>query len=143
MVKVLAFDVFGTVVDWRGSIIEEGKRRWASIGIDWEEFTDTWRGGYQPAMERVRRAERGWVNIDTLHREILDELLAKRGISNLSEAELNDMNHMWHRLDPWPEPYRGDTLQWQCFVRCQRGAKTPPPEPYRGDTLQRQCFAAD
>ncbi len=84
-VKALTFDVFGTVVDWRGSIIRDctkfGEER--GIKIDWGSFADTWRGAYRPSMDRVRRGELPWTNLDTLHRMVLDELLVKFGISGL------------------------------------------------------------
>ena len=71
--KALIFDTFGTVVDWRGSIIEEGKT-WSKtkgLEIDWAGFADRWRAGYQPAMERVRKGELPWTKLDDLHRMIL------------------------------------------------------------------------
>src|SRR6516164_8281626 len=77
MPKALIFDTFGTVVDWRGSIIEEG-RAWSKgkqIEIDWAGFADRWRAGYAPAMEKVRKGELPWTNLDELHRKILDEML--------------------------------------------------------------------
>ena len=78
-VKALTFDVFGTVVDWRGSIIAEGRKlgRRKRIVADWAAFADAWRAGYRPAMDRVRRGELPWTNIDGLHRRILDELLTR------------------------------------------------------------------
>jgi 2-haloacid dehalogenase len=108
-VKALAFDVFGTVVDWRGSLIEEGKRlgRRKRVRIDWAAFADAWRGGYRPAMDRVRRGELPWTNVDGLHRIILDGLLAEFGIAGLSEAEKDDLNRAWHRLAPWKDAVAG------------------------------------
>jgi len=85
-IKALTFDVFGTVVDWRGSLIEEGKRlgRRKKIKADWAAFADAWRGGYRPAMDRVRRGELAWTNIDGLHRIILDGLLPRFGLDGLT-----------------------------------------------------------
>lgn len=62
-VKALAFDVFGTVVDWRGSIMREGEKFGAAHGVrlDWSRFADAWRTGYQPAMQRVRSGELPWM----------------------------------------------------------------------------------
>jgi 2-haloacid dehalogenase len=110
-VQALLFDVFGTVVDWRGSIIEELTRFGAEKGIaaDWTAFTDDWRGMYQPAMEEVRSGRRAWTILDVLHRESLDELLAKYAISGLSEAEKDHVNRVWHRLKPWPDVVVGLT----------------------------------
>ncbi len=111
-IRALVFDVFGTVVDWRGSILREcralGRRK--KIAADWEAFTDEWRAGYRPAMARVRSGELPWMNIDQLHRMILDGLLAKFGIDALNEDEIDDLNRVWHRLDPWPDARRGLAL---------------------------------
>lgn len=117
-VKALTFDVFGTVVDWRGSIIREATAFGAARGltVDWAEFADTWRGGYGPSMERVRRGELPWTNIDALHRMILDELLEKFGMSGLSEADKDHLNRVWHRLHPWPDAVAGLTRLRQRFV---------------------------
>jgi 2-haloacid dehalogenase len=117
-VKALTFDVFGTVVDWRGSLIREGTAFGAARGltVDWASFADSWRGGYQPAMDRVRRGELPWTNIDTLHRMILDELLEKCGITGLSAADKDHLNRVWHRLQPWPDAVAGLTRLRQRFV---------------------------
>ena len=108
-VKALVFDVFGTVVDWRGSIIHELETlgRQKGLSADWARCADAWRGGYQPAMQRVRTGTLPWTRIDDLHRMILDELLAKYAITGLSEAEKAHLNRAWHRLDPWPDAVEG------------------------------------
>lgn len=108
-VKALTFDVFGTVVDWRSSVIREGAALGKAKGItvDWPRFADAWRGGYGPAMERVRRGELPWTNIDALHRMMLDRLLAEFGITGWSEAEKDHLNRVWHRLAPWPDAVAG------------------------------------
>ena len=107
--KALVFDVFGTVVDWRGSVIRELQAlgRAKKIEADWPAIADEWRAGYQPAMQRVRSGALPWTNIDALHRMILDELLAKHRIAGLSEAEKSDLNLAWHRLAPWPDAVAG------------------------------------
>ena len=111
-IKALVFDVFGTVVDWRGSIIREGEALAAKgLQVDWPAFADAWRAGYQPAMQRVRvsdgGSEGGWANIDTLHREILDGLLPRFGLDMLTEEERAHLNRVWHRLEPWSDSVRG------------------------------------
>jgi 2-haloacid dehalogenase len=108
-VQALLFDVFGTVVDWRGSIIAELTRFGADKGLaaDWAAFTDDWRGLYQPSMEEVRSGRRPWTILDVLHRESLDTLLARYGIAGLSEAEKVHLNRAWHRLKPWPDAVEG------------------------------------
>ena len=108
-VKALVFDVFGTVVDWRGSLIRAGRLlgRRRNLKVDWEAFADAWRAGYRPAMARVRSGELPWTKIDDLHRMILDDLLAKFGIRGLKEEEIVNFNHAWHRLSPWPDAKAG------------------------------------
>ena len=103
--KVLAFDIFGTVVDWHGSISAEVDAM--GLGVDGNSFALAWRAGYQPAMQRVMRGELGWTRIDDLHRLILDELLARFKISHLSEADKRHLNHVWQRLDAWPDSVDG------------------------------------
>jgi len=109
MIKALTFDVFGTVVDWRTSIIREGRLLAGpkDIQIDWERFADQWRAGYKPAMDRVRKGEIPWTNIDGLHRRILDELIETFGIHGLSAKEMENLNRVWHRLIPWPDAVSG------------------------------------
>jgi 2-haloacid dehalogenase len=110
-VQALLFDVFGTVVDWRGSIIEEltGFGTEKGIAADWAGFTDDWRAMYQPAMEEVRSGRRPWTILDVLHRESLDKLIAKYGVAGLSEADKEHINRVWHRLKPWPDAVAGLT----------------------------------
>jgi 2-haloacid dehalogenase len=108
-IKALTFDVFGTVVDWRTSIIREcallGKSKGISLACD--KFADAWRRGYAPAMNKVRNGELPWMNIDAIHRMILDELLVNFNVSGLRENDKDDLNHVWHRLKPWPDAIRG------------------------------------
>jgi 2-haloacid dehalogenase len=108
-VKALVFDVFGTVVDWRGSIIREARAlaRRRKLKLDAAAFADAWRAGYRPAMARVRSGELPWTKIDDLHRMILDSLLARFGLAGLGEEELARLNRVWHRLAPWPDARAG------------------------------------
>ena len=108
-VKALTFDVFGTVVDWRSSIIREGRLLSASKGldVDWAKFADSWRSGYGPAMNRVRKGEIPWTKIDGLHRLILDGLLIEFEIEGLSTPEIEELNRVWHRLIPWRDSVPG------------------------------------
>jgi 2-haloacid dehalogenase len=108
-VKALVFDTFGTVVDWRGSIIEEGLV-WAkgkNLHVDWARFADRWRDGYGPAMEKVRKGQLPWTKLDDLHRMLLEELLKEFGMTGLSGAEKDHWNRVWHRLKPWPDSVAG------------------------------------
>jgi len=108
-VKALTFDVFGTVVDWRGSIAREGRKLGKELRLraDWAAFADAWRAGYQPAMQEVRSGKLPWTNIDGLHRRILDRILDESGLDMLSEEQKAQLNRVWHRLAPWPDAVRG------------------------------------
>lgn len=109
--QALAFDVFGTVVDWRSSIIAELKAfgRRHDAHRDWAAVADSWRAGYVPAMDRVRRGELPWMKIDDLHRMILLELLEAVGLTSVGADEIDHLNRAWHRLDPWPDTVAGLT----------------------------------
>ncbi|MBS0578897.1 MAG: haloacid dehalogenase type II [Proteobacteria bacterium] len=110
-VKACVFDTFGTVVDWRSSVIAEatewGKAR--GLNINWVEFTDRWRLGYMPAMDKVRRGEIPWTPLDDLQRMILEDLLKQYRIEGLSEQEKIHWAHVWRRLKPWPDSVEGLT----------------------------------
>ena len=104
-VRALFFDVFGTLVDWRGSIAREVER--LQLPVDGGAFADAWRGEYQPAMQRIREGGRGYVKLDTLHRENLDRILPRFGLDDMSEKDRAALNLVWHRLDAWPDVVRG------------------------------------
>ena len=110
-VKACVFDVFGTVVDWRSSVTAEatswGKAK--GLNINWVEFTDRWRLGYQPAMDKVRKGELPWTKLDDLQRMILEDLLKQYKIEGLSEEERVNWAHVWRRLKPWPDSVEGLT----------------------------------
>ncbi|MCF6388897.1 haloacid dehalogenase type II [Mycobacterium sp. MBM] len=157
--RALAFDVFGTVVDWRSSIIAELQSFGARHGLqrDWASFADAWRAGYAPAMDRVRRGELPWTRIDDLHRDILVGLLD--GVP-VDDAEIDDLNRAWHRLTPWPDAVPGlyrlkqrfvvttlsngnvslltnmaknAGLPWDCVISAELfGHYKPDPEAYLG-----------
>ncbi len=99
--QVLAFDVFGTVVDWHSGI--EREVRALRPDVDTGAFALAWRAGYQPAMQRVRSGESPWTLIDDLHRLILNQVLQQFGVTDLSEEQTRHLNKAWHRLDPWPD----------------------------------------
>ena len=108
-VRAILFDVFGTVVDWRGSLIGE-LTEWGAArgtGADWTGLVDAWRSAYKPSMDRVRRGELPWTNLDALHRESLRELAPRFGLTGLSDADMEWVNRGWHRLRPWPDSVPG------------------------------------
>jgi 2-haloacid dehalogenase len=115
MVKVIAFDVFGTVVDWHGSIARHVDA--IGLGVDGSRFAQAWRAGYLPAMDEVRQGKIGWTRIDDLHRRILDRVLAEFGIP-MSETERRALNLIWHRLDPWPDSVAGLTELKRRYTIC-------------------------
>jgi 2-haloacid dehalogenase len=112
-VRALLFDVFGTCVDWRTSVARQagelGRARGVE-GVSWEAFADAWRARYQPQMQTVRSGARPWVNLDVLHREALDEVVAEFAIADaLDPADRDALTRAWHRLDPWPDTVPGLT----------------------------------
>jgi len=113
---VLAFDVFGTVVDWHGSIVRELHTLYPELDAD--TFVRAWRAGYQPAMRRVMSGELGWTLLDDLNRMLLDELLPRFGLAHLTEPERRHLNKVWHRLDPWPDAVAGLTRLKRRFTVC-------------------------
>ncbi|AMO58913.1 2-haloalkanoic acid dehalogenase, type II [Mycolicibacterium phlei] len=161
-VRALAFDTFGTVVDWRSSVIAELEAFGRSLGVqrDWAAFADDWRAGYPPAMDRVRRGELPWTKLDGLHRMILVDLLAEAGLEGVPDAAVDHLNRAWHRLDPWPDAAAGLTrlkarfvittlsngnvslltnmakraaLPWDCVISAELfGHYKPDPEVYLG-----------
>jgi len=108
-IRALLFDVFGTVVDWRSSIIAEGKviNREKNLSVNWADFVDDWRDLYQPSMEQVRTGLRPWTTLDVLHRESLDQLMHKYQLAGWTENEIDHLNKAWHRLTPWTDASQG------------------------------------
>jgi 2-haloacid dehalogenase len=158
----LAFDVFGTVVDWHLGVTKEVAALAAAHGLqgDWHAFANAWRAGYPPAMDRVRRGDLPWTHIDALHRMILDGILPSHGLGDLSDAERAHLNRAWHRLPPWPDTVAGllrlkrrftittlsngnvslltnmakhAGLPWDCIISAELfGHYKPDPETYLG-----------
>ncbi len=107
--KALVFDVFGTVVDWHGSVAREvrGLVKAKGLRVNAVKFAKAWRAGYRPAMDRVRRGEAPFAKIDVIHRAILEDVLKQFKVSALTEEEKAHLNLVWHRLKPWPDAVRG------------------------------------
>ncbi len=114
----IVFDTFGTVVDWRSSLIAEltafGRER--GINADWTALVDAWRASYHPSMDRVRKGEQPWSTLDGLHRASLDALVKQFEITGLSEDDLRHINRGWHRLHPWPDSVPGLTRLKRKFI---------------------------
>jgi 2-haloacid dehalogenase len=105
MSRAYVFDIFGTVVDWHGSIAREVAR--LKLPADGGALALAWRAGYAPAMDEVRSGRLPWTNIDGLHRRILDRIATDFGLQPLDEAARADLNRVWRRLDPWPDSVAG------------------------------------
>jgi 2-haloacid dehalogenase len=156
-IRVIAFDTFGTVVDWHGSVAREVGAM--NLGVDAGAFALAWRAGYKPAMQAVM--DKGeWIILDVLHRRILDQVLEDFGVSALGESERSHLNRVWHRLDPWPDAVEGLTrlksryiictlsngniglltemskkagLPWDCILSAENFKRYKPhPDTYRG-----------
>lgn len=118
-IRALTFDVFGTLVDWRRGVAREAAHilgEGQGVEADWNAFALAWRNRYQPAMERVRSGNRGFVKLDVLHRENLEEVLAAFGLTDLDEAAKAELVLAWHRLDPWPDTVAGMTRLKQRYI---------------------------
>jgi 2-haloacid dehalogenase len=125
--KALIFDVFGTVVDWRNGVASVCAEAFAAREINFSplEFADLWRAEYQPAMQRIRSGNRGYVRLDVLHRENLDTVLAATALGgSFSEGERNALNHAWEQLPPWPDTVEGLQLLKadQLLAPCSNGS---------------------
>jgi 2-haloacid dehalogenase len=119
-IRAILFDVFGTVVDWRGSLIAD-LTAWGEangIAADWTGLADAWRGEYAPSMDRVRRGERPWAILDDLHRDSLRTLLPRFGVSALSADQSEHVNRVWRRLHPWPDSVAGLQRLKRRFAIC-------------------------
>jgi 2-haloacid dehalogenase len=108
-VKALFFDIFGTVVDWRGGIAREARKLLKPLGykLDWVAFAEAWRAEYQPSMEEVRAGRLPFSKLDDLHRRNLDRIRPRFGLQTLSEKDCRKLNTAWHRLDAWPDAVKG------------------------------------
>jgi 2-haloacid dehalogenase len=105
--RVLLFDVFGTLVDWRSSLIAIAAEAAAgqSVQADWAPVVDDWRRAYQPALDQAR-AEATWRDLDTIQRETLAGVLARHHIT-LSAAAQEALVRGWRQLRPWPDSQAG------------------------------------
>ena len=120
-VEALLFDVFGTVVDWRTSIARQLEAFLAPRGVerDWDAMARDWRARYQSAMAAVRTGRRPFVKLDLLHSENLVGVLEELGIAGLTDAEIDSLNRICHRLDPWPDVVPG-------LARLSTAISSPP-----------------
>lgn len=117
--KALAFDVFGTVVDWHTSIARETSAFLSAHlpAVSPADFALQWRELYPPAMRECVSAERGFVVLDRLHHETLLKLLGVHGldVNQIAPALLWQLAHAWRHLDPWPDVPKGLAQLRQLF----------------------------
>ena len=108
-IKAMLFDVFGTVVDWRSSIIEEVRSACQHLNssAEWGEFANRWRNGYSEGIEKINLGIKSWSNIDSIHRQSLDLLLDEYGFGSLEPELREHLNMAWHRLQPWDDSIDG------------------------------------
>jgi 2-haloacid dehalogenase len=133
-VTALVFDTWGTVVDWRSSVLDElcalGRRK--DLKIDWEVFLDEWRSAYEPAMQKVNSGELPWTKMDVFYRQALVQLLSKHNITGLGEDDIEYLNRAWTRTRPWSDSVAGLTLLKRryilspCRMRVLRGSLLSP-----------------
>jgi len=118
MLRALVFDVFGTLFDWRGSLIRLFERfgRERGVEADWPALAESWREAYGPSMERVRRGEVPWMNLDALHRTSFDELAPRYGLEALDEDDRKRCVRFWHELEAWPDVRPGMARLRERFV---------------------------
>jgi 2-haloacid dehalogenase len=108
-INAILFDVFGTLVDWRGSLIRDFTSWSTKRGrtVNWPGLVDAWRAAYVPSMDRVRTGASAWANLDALHRESLQQIGPQFGLPDISDSDRDYLVHGWHRLDPWPDSAPG------------------------------------
>ncbi|MGH7358035.1 MAG: haloacid dehalogenase type II [Candidatus Rokuibacteriota bacterium] len=108
-VQALTFDTYGTVVDWRDSVLGQLTEFGAARGldVDWTAFLTEWKAGYRPGMDRVNRGEWPWTTVEAIYRRRLDELLPRYEIDGLGEADRGHLTRAWWRLHPWPDAVPG------------------------------------
>jgi 2-haloacid dehalogenase len=108
-IRAIVFDTFGTIVDWRTSLIKSLKEfgREKGVEVAWDRLVDRWRAAYQPNLHRVRTGELEWTILDQLHYYALVKLLPHFSLTSLPESDLSFLTSCWHRLAPWPDVIEG------------------------------------
>ena len=159
-IKALVFDTYGTVVDWRTSVLAELEAFGAArrLSVEWSKFLADWKSCYRPGMDKVNRGEWSWTTVEVIYRRGLDEVLDGYGIGDLDDEERTRLNLAWWRLRPWPDAVAGLTrlrsryiisplsnasfagmvhlakfarLPWDCIITAENaGCYKPRPEVY-------------
>ncbi|KAK1543105.1 haloacid dehalogenase [Colletotrichum paranaense] len=131
--KALAFDVFGTVVDWRSSVVDEltsrAEAKLASSSstststnddkdtkeklgklatTNWPTFAQEWRTSYMRFVRGYVPGQTPWKDIDAHHHDSLVELLGTWGLEGVYyPEEIRELSLVWHRLRPWADSVEG------------------------------------
>jgi len=161
VIRALTFDTYGTVVDWRTSVLGElralAERK--TLTLDCVQFLDDWRAAYRPGMDKVNSGETAWTTVDAIYRRRLEELLSTYGITVLTTDEIDTLARVWWRLRPWPDAIPGihrlkrrylvtplsnasfigmvelarfAGLPWDCIITAENArCYKPRPEVYR------------
>jgi 2-haloacid dehalogenase len=115
-VQALIFDTYGTVVDWRTSVLEAlralGRSR--NLTIDWEAFLALWEP--RPILDRVNAGSLPWMTMEHVHRLALQTPLARYGLTGLTDDEIDRLVLARWRLNPWPDSVPGLTRLKQRYV---------------------------
>lgn len=116
-IEIIAFDVFGTLVDWRSSVAAHLARVGERTGLqaDWPAVADAWRSRYQPTLERVISGDLGFQPLDALHALTLDEVADAHGLA-FPATDRAELVRAWHRLAPWPDSVAGLSALGERFI---------------------------
>ena len=87
--KAIFFDIFGTLVDWRSSIMEGAKNLifFNKRRLELEKFVINWRIEYQPILNQVNDNTLPWKNLDELHEYTLENVLKKMGFYKIGKKD--------------------------------------------------------
>lgn len=92
--------------------------RHAAAEIDAKDFADAWIGRYDASVEAVRTGNRPFVTLDLLNLENLKETLEAFDVTpvKIAQADLQQLNLAWHRLQPWPDSAAGISRLKEHFI---------------------------
>jgi hypothetical protein len=137
--RALFFDVFGTCVDWRSTVVGElHAQSHASLNAataslastvrfkasdmtleHWGLFAQQWRDSYKQFTKQLAADPTiPWVSVDEHHLRSLRDLMAEWQIEGLwDDEELRQISLVWHRLEPWADSAMGVALLNKLFCK--------------------------